>query len=194
MPGFLNPVVYTILGTMPTNIFNLSVTGKILKEDFGFTHWNYVWTEEFGKLSRKNSQSAILYSLRACVINGIVYGDTNFTALSVNSDIPELTYELFNNYSNPFNPGTKIKYSIPLNVKRETLNVSLKVYDVLGREIVTLVNEESATGGAGSYEVEFSAEGLTSGISAKGGYVSGVYFYQLRAGSFIETKKMVLMK
>jgi len=92
-------------------------------------------------------------------------------------------YILFNNYSNPFNPITKIKYQIPnLPAGRQGLSfVAIKVYDVLGNEIATLVNEEKPVG---EYEVEFDGSKLTSGI----------YFYRLQAGSFIETKKMVLMK
>jgi hypothetical protein len=66
-------------------------------------------------------------------------------------------------------------------VKGEMSNVKLKVYDILGNEIATLVNEEKE---AGSYEVEFNAEGLTS----------GVYFYQLKAGEFVSTKKMILLR
>ena len=85
-------------------------------------------------------------------------------------------YSLLNNYPNPFNPATIIKYQIP-----KLSFVTLKVYDVLGSEIATLVNEEKP---AGSYEVEFNAASLPSGI----------YFYRLQAGSFVETKKMVLMK
>jgi len=85
-------------------------------------------------------------------------------------------YILNQNYSNPFNPTTMIKYEIP-----ELSFVTIKVYDVLGNEITTVVNEEKPIG---NYEVEFDATGLTSGI----------YFYQLQAGSFVETKKMVLMK
>ena len=80
------------------------------------------------------------------------------------------------NYPNPFNPTTTIKYQIP-----ELSFVTLKVYDVLGNEIATIVNEEKPIG---IYEVEFDATGLPSGI----------YFYKLRAGTFVETKKMVLMK
>ena len=85
-------------------------------------------------------------------------------------------FKLRQNYPNPFNPTTKIKYTIP-----NTGIFTLKVYDVLGKEIATLVNEEKL---AGNYEVEFNAANLTSGI----------YFYQLKAGSFVETKKMVLIK
>jgi len=85
-------------------------------------------------------------------------------------------YSLSQNYPNTFNPTTKIRYEIP-----EGSFITIKVYDVLGREISTLLNEEKP---AGSYEVEFEASQLTSGI----------YFYRLQAGSFVETKKMVLMK
>ncbi|MBK9096685.1 MAG: T9SS type A sorting domain-containing protein [bacterium] len=86
------------------------------------------------------------------------------------------SYTLSQNYPNPFNPSTVISYRLPV-----TSNVSLKVYDVLGNEIATLVNEEKP---AGEYEVEFNAAKLPSGI----------YFYKLEAGSFSETKKMILMK
>ena len=85
-------------------------------------------------------------------------------------------FELSQNYTNPFNPSTSIQYAVS---SRQF--VSLKVYDVLGNEIATLVNEEKP---AGSYEVEFKGTGLPSGI----------YFYQLKANSYIETKKMVLLK
>lgn len=95
-------------------------------------------------------------------------------------------FSLSQNYPNPFNPVTKIKYNIPQNVRRETGNVSLKIYDVLGREIATLVNEEKP---AGEYEFEFNS------LSVEGRNLpSGVYLYQLKAGNFVETKKMILLK
>jgi len=87
-----------------------------------------------------------------------------------------LAFGLDQNYPNPFNPVTIIKYEIP-----ELSLVTLKVFDVLGSKVVALVDEEKP---AGSYEVEFNALALPSGI----------YFYKLQAGSFVETKKMVLMK
>ena len=124
--------------------------------------------------------------IRGCVINGVVYGDT--TVVSVDDNIPNLPTEfsLSQNYPNPFNPATRIKYALS---SRQF--VSLKVYDVLGNEIATLVNEEKP---AGSYEVEFSA----IGGFASGGDVyslsSGVYFYRLRAGSYSATKKMLYLK
>jgi hypothetical protein len=90
---------------------------------------------------------------------------------------------LSQNYPNPFNPSTKIKYQIPasLNPSKGGTSVTLKVYDLLGREVVTLVNEEQS---AGIYEVEFDASELSSGI----------YMYQIRAGSLMQTKKMVLIR
>jgi hypothetical protein len=94
---------------------------------------------------------------------------------SNNSEIPS-SFELEQNYPNPFNPSTTINYSIPASSF-----VTLKLYDVLGNEIANLVNEEKE---AGRYSVEFNATTLPSGI----------YFYRLQAGSFVETKKMVLMK
>ena len=65
------------------------------------------------------------------------------------------------------------------NEVKQSQLVILKVYDILGNEVITLVNEEKP---AGSYEVNFNAASLSSSVSAKGGYASGVYFYQLRAG------------
>ncbi|MCB9211429.1 MAG: T9SS type A sorting domain-containing protein [Ignavibacteriales bacterium] len=96
---------------------------------------------------------------------------------------------LYQNYPNPFNPTTTIKYQISSKVKSEKTNVKLVVYDILGREIVILVNKEQAQG---NYEVEFDGRELSSGI----------YFYRLqtcdpasRAGQvFVETKKMILLK
>ncbi|MBE0571885.1 MAG: T9SS type A sorting domain-containing protein [Ignavibacteriaceae bacterium] len=95
-------------------------------------------------------------------------------------------FALEQNYPNPFNPSTKIKYSVP-----QTSQVQIKVFDVLGKEIETLVNEEKP---AGTYEIEFNTSSLSGSVSAKGGYASGVYFYQLKAEEFIETKKMILLK
>lgn len=85
-------------------------------------------------------------------------------------------YSLYQNYPNPFNPVTTVQYSIPLRS-----NVILKVYDILGNEIATLVNEEKSSG---VYNVTFDAAGLSSGM----------YLYKLQAGSFVETKKMIIIK
>ena len=92
-------------------------------------------------------------------------------------------FELNQNYPNPFNPSTTIKYKIP-NVNssfNKTAYVSLRVYDILGRKIATLVNDVKTSG---NYEVNFDASSLSS----------GTYFYVLSAGQYFETKKMLLVK
>ena len=86
------------------------------------------------------------------------------------------SFRLSQNYPNPFNPSTVISYQLPVNSK-----VSLKIYDLLGREIATLVNEEQS---AGWKQVEWNATSVASGI----------YFYKLQANNFIETKKMLVIK
>ena len=99
----------------------------------------------------------------------------NIVSVEEDNQLP-VVFSMEQNYPNPFNPNTKIKYSIP-----DLSFVTLRIYDVLGNEITTLVNEEKPVG---SYEVEFDATSLSS----------GVYFYRMKAGSLVETKKMVLMK
>ena len=92
------------------------------------------------------------------------------------------SYQLYDNYPNPFNPTTKIKFTVPIvETTRWVVFTTLVVYDVLGNEITTLVNEEKS---AGTYEVVFDGKDLPSGI----------YFYTLKSGTFTETKKMVLLK
>jgi hypothetical protein len=114
-----------------------------------------------------------------------IYGNSdtsNFATITVdpvtnlNEQNNLTSYSLDQNYPNPFNPVTSIQY-----VVSSRQFVTLKVFDVLGNEVATLVKEEKPTG---EYEIEFDAQGLTS----------GVYFYQLKAGSFIQTKKMVLLR
>jgi hypothetical protein len=102
--------------------------------------------------------------------------NSSITGISnIKSDLP-VVYELYQNYPNPFNPSTVINYSIP-----KTSLVTIKVYDILGKEVATLVNEEKS---AGNYSVQFNGGNLSSGI----------YFYRMHAGSFTETKKLILLK
>ena len=90
-------------------------------------------------------------------------------------------FELYQNYPNPFNPTTKIKFDIPL-ISNETLqNVRMVVYDILGKEVATLVNEKLKSG---SYEVSFDGSNVSSGM----------YFYQLKTGNYVSTKKFVLVR
>ena len=102
---------------------------------------------------------------------GIVTGIND----NLGSTIPK-EYKLNQNYPNPFNPSTAISYQLSA-----ISFVTLKVYDALGREVMTLVNKEQPVG---NYRINFDASNLTSGI----------YFYRIVAGSFVQTKKMVLLK
>lgn len=115
--------------------------------------------------------------LLGCVINGVTYGDTSMLVgmYQISNEVPE-RYLLMQNYPNPFNPVTKIQYALPENAV-----VKFTVYDVLGKEVETLVDEIQT---AGYYEAEWNAAD----------YPSGVYYYKLSAGDYTETKKMVLMK
>lgn len=99
----------------------------------------------------------------------------NLTGVDDEASVPE-RFVLAQNYPNPFNPSTKISYALPSGS-----NVTLTIYNALGQEVSTLVNEYK---NAGSYEADFSAANLSS----------GVYFYTMKAGAFTETKKMILMK
>jgi hypothetical protein len=109
---------------------------------------------------------------------GAVYLYSDFVSGIIESEESYFIKDFYlsQNFPNPFNPSTNIKWQQP-----ETALVTLKIYDVLGREIITLVNEEL---NAGKHEVNFNASRFSS----------GVYFFQLKAGYYIETKKMVLMK
>jgi photosystem II stability/assembly factor-like uncharacterized protein len=99
---------------------------------------------------------------------------------TIRENIPG-TFILFQNYPNPFNPVTKIKFDIPSEGKSQRAKVKLVIYNIIGKEIQTLVNEQLQSG---TYEVTFDGGNLPS----------GVYFYQLRTGDYTETKKMLLIK
>jgi subtilisin family serine protease len=100
---------------------------------------------------------------------------SSLVSVNETASVP-LKFELYNNYPNPFNPSTIIKYELP-----QSGFVKLKIYDVLGREVQTLVNKEQ---NPGVYQVQLNGEGLSS----------GVYFYRIETVNFVETKKMILLK
>ncbi|QQS36631.1 MAG: FG-GAP repeat protein [Ignavibacteriales bacterium] len=129
--------------------------------------------DETGKIVNSNLRSGEKLTIH----------NDQITKLLVKENFIPVEFSLKQNYPNPFNPTTTISYSIPYVETRHasSQHVTLTVYDVLGNEVITLVNENKP---GGQYEVEFNAEGLSS----------GVYFYRLNAGSFSETKKLVLMK
>jgi hypothetical protein len=117
-----------------------------------------------------NTKDELMGVLEKKDISALLTGIKNGT-----SKLPT-KFGLEQNYPNPFNPTTVLSYRLPV-----TSNVTLKVYDILGKEVATLVDE---TKSAGSYEVKFDASNLSSGI----------YFYKLQSGRYTETKKLVLMK
>lgn len=164
-----------------TQITYLVISHFTYGEDLGMDY--YTWT-------MIGYSVAFTRTLKGCIINGIVYGDTTLTDVEDEETPLATTFKLEQNYPNPFNPSTKIKFTIPNRTEYYSVPqiVTLKVYDVLGNEIATLVNEEKP---AGEYEVEFSPE------SSIVNPASGIYFYQLsiigpeinsRQG-FIQTKK-----
>jgi hypothetical protein len=178
--GDPNPKLVVIQGPYWVIVFGDTVMARIAS----FLFQDDLIADKYGvvKIYPEGSPPLLLTGM---IINGVEYGNIVEVDESNESILSE--YKLENNYPNPFNPTTKIKYTIPFVTLRQAqsdIRVTLKIYDILGREIATLVNEESDTGGAREYEVEFDGTNLPS----------GVYFYQLKVGSFVETKKMVLLK
>lgn len=131
---------------------------------------------------------AVRYNLQWLNRDTVIYSDyydgmylygldvTKPVNVSYNNEEKNSDYSLYQNFPNPFNPLTKIAYQLP-----RSGNVVLKVYDILGREVTTLVNEFKSEG---RYEINFDASSLTS----------GVYIYQLRTENYVNTKKMILLK
>ena len=135
-------------------------------------------------LGRNNLESIELLREKAQLLHSLPYdsiafGTTSYFITDVvdkNQNVLPTEFSLCQNYPNPFNPSTKISWQSPVSSHQ-----TIKVYDVLGNEVATLVDEFR---NAGSYEVDFNASKLSS----------GVYFYQLNAGEFIQSKKMILIK
>ena len=137
----------------------------------------------------------IPFSIYAQYLGGNGRGDVSIILTNVPLPVEEAAsslptkVELAQNYPNPFNPSTKIKFIIPpVETSRQDIFTTLKVYDVLGNEIATLVNEEKP---AGTYEVEFNTNIHTDNVR---NLPSGVYLYRLQAENSVEIKKMLLIK
>ncbi|MBS1519236.1 MAG: T9SS type A sorting domain-containing protein [Bacteroidetes bacterium] len=149
-----------------------------------FTSTSYAWFIP----NRKLPVFEVLYT--NAVLNGSPLGNNKFVFYSpdnpnigitqLNTNVAE-NFRLSQNYPNPFNPSTNIRFNIISNERNNNSNVRLVIYDAVGKEIQTLVNQNLSPG---SYEVQWNAE------SAAG----GVYYYTLTAGDFTETKKMILIK
>ncbi|BDQ03630.1 T9SS type A sorting domain-containing protein [Ignavibacterium sp.] len=178
------PSFFYLESEIPAIVFDSLVTIKWVSYDyFGLVRNDRLWTEEFGMLSERDAVTGTVFStLLGCVIDGKVYGDT--VTVSVDDYLTEVPnqFKLYQNYPNPFNPTTVISWQSPVGSWQ-----TLKVYDVLGNEVATLVNEYRE---AGSYKVEFS----TGSIGNASELPSGVYYYKLSVGNFSDVKKMMLIK
>ena len=158
------------------NNLGFEVQRSFSKSDFvtvGFVEGNGTTTErqEYSYTDRNVTAGKYFYRLKQIDYDGSFdYSDV------VEVDASPISYSLEQNYPNPFNPSTKITYSIP-----QKFLVSLKIFDALGREVSQLVNEEKE---AGKYEIDFNASHLSS----------GVYFYKLETGDFVQTRKMILLR
>ncbi|MEO8399414.1 MAG: T9SS type A sorting domain-containing protein, partial [Ignavibacteriaceae bacterium] len=142
-------------------------------EYIAFSFYNYEAGNTSYDIVEDNPSVIYIAPVPFMILTGV--SDDNFSPFS---------FKLEQNYPNPFNPTTKIKYVIPNVVDAKfasTTLVILKIYDILGNEVATIVNKEQQPG---NYEVEFNAKNLSSGI----------YFYKISARNFHQTKKMVLMK
>ena len=154
-----------------------SISPGIYKSANGGTTWNNITENlshtfvDFIKLNPDNTSQ-----LFAGTGGGGLWVNDNVTGVEKIGDVIPSYFNLSQNYPNPFNPSTTISYQIPVPGK-----VTLKIYDILGREVTTLVNKEQK---AGNYKVNFDASRLAS----------GVYFYRIIAGDFVQTKKMILLR
>jgi hypothetical protein len=142
-------------------------TWTLFNDGFAFNDWTFVGLA---------IKEPYIWALRDFMANAYMRPLTEVTSIVNETSNSVSDFVLFQNYPNPFNPSTRIRYQVS-----GISLVTLKVYDVLGNEIATLVNEEKL---AGKYEVQFNAKGLASGL----------YLYKLSAGNYSETGKMILLK
>ena len=184
LPNVLNPGTANANGNGLIGFFVAVRGGAGTTETYGYSltqipqpeaaNWTPTWPlPEAADMMYSNT------SLKTGATDGSVVGDPNWWGIALGvsqqSAAPQ-TYELSQNYPNPFNPATKIDFAIPA-----ASQVELRVYNMLGQEVATLVNGALT---AGSHTVTFDASRLAS----------GVYLYKLTAGSFVSTRKMVLLK
>ena len=187
----------TSLAVSESKIFSVTNTGRWLGD--GFTNTGVFLLDYDHRYWKRIDTGLTEVDVTSLVVKGTnlfagTYGcgvwrrplSEIITSVEKSSHALPTVFNLEQNYPNPFNPSTIIKYSVPVSAGANNhSSVQLKVFDILGREVATLVNEEKAPG---NYEVEFSGVGTGLDLSA------GVYFYQLRAGAVVITKKMLLIK
>jgi hypothetical protein len=162
------------LDITPANDNNIIVTS--LNADLSGLKGGAAVVFASGFLNPSTNQDGSSFGVFAALPNGAVVQFSTLTAVSDLKTYVPSSYNLMQNYPNPFNPSTKIKFSLPAQQF-----VSLKVYNLLGQEVAALLNKEMTSG---NHTVDFRADDLSS----------GVYFYELKAGSYNQMKKMLLMK
>ncbi len=157
------------------------VKGESEWEIIGFVegHGNSNSPKDYTFVDSDKLIGMVKYRLKQIDIDG-AFEYSDIVEVNLNPNLPA-KFKLTQNYPNPFNPTTTINYAIPSVEIRHALSVQLTIYDALGREAATLVNESKTPG---NYSVQFDASKLSSGI----------YYYTLRAGDFTATKKMILVK
>ena len=164
----------TIIDTFSAPVFNKSTLIFVVdRTDSGVVGSREYWTEEFGLLNGLYEQAEDI--LKGCVIEGVVYGDTTTVGISDEEKLPT-EFVLYQNYPNPFNSNTVISWQLAGGS-----NVELKIYNLPGREIKTLVNQYFSPG---KYNVTFHADDLPS----------GVYFYRIITDNFSTVNKMIYLK
>jgi hypothetical protein len=181
-----------IIKVSTTDSLQISFTNTIININIaGIPIGNQIWHKYYLPLSQFAGQNIFIafqhkdINGHGCALDSIVVFNSNSIGIKkIGNTIPDKP-ELFQNYPNPFNPTTNIKYQIPRLGGSTTNNlpqqVTLRVFDVLGKQVKTLVNEKLNTG---IYETTFYGSGLTSGI----------YFYKLEMSNFSEVKSMILIK
>lgn len=178
-----NEKYYFLSGNLPTDAVNI---GNINTGDL------MLWGSNCLVLFYKTFPTSYSYSKLGRIEDtagfaaAVGYGSISVTFESASAtgiglyDVPG-SFVLKQNYPNPFNPFTTISYTIPAIITGDHLPLQLKVYNILGKEVATLVNENQA---AGNYEVKFDGSNLSS----------GTYFYKIRAGNYNDTKKLIILK
>ncbi len=176
--NFVAYYIYSVDVDIDDNIYACSYsTGIFLSSTYGDS-WIPVGLSGAGlnTLLIDNSHSESINYVYAAAADGNLYrADASITSVNAENGMP-IEFSLFQNYPNPFNPTTTIKFSIP-----EDETITLKIFNILGQEVSTLLNKNMKSG---LHEVEFDASSLSSGI----------YFYSLTAGKYAETKKLLLLK
>ena len=172
---FEPPILYsTIIDTFSAPIFGKNTLVYVVdRTDSSISGSREFWTKEFGLIEGRYEEAEDI--LIGCVIDGVLYGDTTVVGIEDVNNLPN-DFTLYQNYPNPFNPSTVISWQLASGGF-----VTLKIYDVLGREIISLVNQYYVTG---KHKVNFNANGLPS----------GVYFYRLITKDFNKVKKMILLR